>query len=261
MDKRKEILIELGLGNHEALVYSALLEESSCGATKLSKKVGLARSSVYTTLSALISKGLVGEKKSGSTTEFKAGSIEALETYLEKQKANSIRKLNILSSSKSLFKIEKIELDESKPEIITFSGVDGLKRIYLQMLRDAKSGDELLMIRDEFVWNSKWRFIFEPQWHIRVRKIRREKNIKAKLLVNNSKIEKTKQNFYKSRRSTTFRFLPKDLCLENYAEYIIGNTMCVLSTEKDNPVGIFIRNKTMAKNSARIFENIWKNSK
>jgi predicted transcriptional regulator len=53
-------LQKFGLGDHEARVYSVLLETSPANATLIAKKCALSRSSVYTTLTSLIAKGLVG---------------------------------------------------------------------------------------------------------------------------------------------------------------------------------------------------------
>jgi sugar-specific transcriptional regulator TrmB len=60
MDDVVKNLEELGLGAHEARVYAVLLEESPAGAAHVARRSGLPRSSVYTTLEALQSKGLVG---------------------------------------------------------------------------------------------------------------------------------------------------------------------------------------------------------
>src|SRR6185503_18505948 len=71
-------LKEIGLNDHEARIYGALLSSSPASATSLAKKCALSRSSVYTTLSLLISKGLVGTTYKNEVKQFIAEDVNAL---------------------------------------------------------------------------------------------------------------------------------------------------------------------------------------
>jgi len=51
---------DLGLGDNESAVLTALLESSPASATTIAKQCSLSRSSVYTVLASLTAKGLVG---------------------------------------------------------------------------------------------------------------------------------------------------------------------------------------------------------
>ncbi len=260
MSDTQSILENLGLGAHESLVYAHLLENGDATATDIARNIALARSSVYTTIATLTAKGLVGSRKTNTTTLFVASPLEAFETLLEEEKLLAQKRLALLSASKNTLTKSELMQSDAKPETITFSGQEGLKRIYLMMLREAKRGDILLMIRDEFVWEKSWQFVFGKDWHERVKRIRKEKNISAKLLVNNSATEKARRKFYTTKKHTQVRVLPKSSTQEHSALYILGNTLCILSIERNNTVGIFIRNTTMSKNMRALFHTLWSTS-
>ena len=85
----------LGLGDHEASIYSTLLSSSPVSATFIAKKCNLSRSSVYTSLNSLIGKGLVGTSFKNEVKQFVIEDVEALqqmvkneENVLEKRKTH-----------------------------------------------------------------------------------------------------------------------------------------------------------------------------
>jgi sugar-specific transcriptional regulator TrmB len=251
---------ELGLGGHEPAVYAALVVASPASATYLAKKCGLSRSSVYTTLSALTSKGLVGTTYKNDVKQFIAQDTDALERLLQKEKESAEKKLALMRSLKATFGALGSRAVQV-PQIVFFEGQEGLKKVYLHMMRQAPKGAELYLLRDEFVWQKEWAFIFEEEWRGTIRRWKVEKGIKTKLLVNSSKLEKSKASFYLSTKGLEHRYLPLAHSVHQFALYVLGDTIAILSMEKNNMVGIKITNAHLADNYAEMFRALWQGAK
>lgn len=255
-----EILEKLGFTRNESLVYSVLISHSPAGASYISKKTNLARSSVYTALNNLISKGLVGTSYKNEIKQFIAEEPEIIGDILKKEKIKTESKIALFEKKRTL--LSSLKSDWLKiPNIIIFEGQEGLKKTYMSMMREVEDGSEMYVMRDEFVWHPDWHFIFEKEWHKKVKQIKSEKNIKTKLLVNNSQKEIEHQKLYKKRKGLNFRLLPKKNNLFQFALYISGDTLSMLSFEKGNMVGVKITNKNLAENNKKIFNSLWDKSK
>lgn len=255
-----ELLLKLGLTKNESLVYEILLVHSPANASYLAKKCGLSRSSVYTSLNLLIAKGLVATSYKNEVKQFIAKDFDAMGRLLDQEKMELEEKKDLYE--KSFEEIEKLRVDWLKvPQIINFEGQEGLKGTYLNMMREAKPGSTMYVIRNEFVWDEGWQFIFEPEWHERVKKLKATKKLETKLIVNDSKEEQNKTGYYKSKKGLSVKLLPKDQALENFALYINEDALAILSFEKGNMVGVKIINKSLTENFKRIFESLWEKSK
>lgn len=249
-------LKQLGLTHHEAAIYAVLLANSPASATFIAKKCKLSRSSVYTSLSALSGKGLVGTAYRNEIKQFVAEDLDALDQLLQNEE-------NLLAKKKTV--LEEINLAVKAmgsnsiniPEVVVFEGQDGLKKIYLSMLRQAKPGETMLIIRDEFVWSESWQFVFGPEWHAKVKRLRQEKDIKTKMLVNDSILERKKMAYYQSRKGLEVKYLAPKKAVHNFAMYIIGDTVSILSMENNNLVGVKMVNRHLAENHRVLFNNLW----
>lgn len=259
MEQITKQLEGLGLGVYEALVYGTLLGTSPASATFIAKKCDLSRSSVYTTLSALIAKGLVGTTYKNNVKQFIAQDEGALEQLLRKEKESLDKKFKLIESLKDTIRFFE-RTDLQIPQIIFFEGQEGLKKIYLSMMRHAPNNSIRYLLRDEFVWRPEWGFIFKQDWSDMVKRLAKEKNIKTKLLVNSSKLEKGKSKYYASRNALQYRFLPEKNAVHQFALYIIGDTIAIMSMEKNNLVGIQITNNHLADNFKKNFDTVWKGS-
>lgn len=246
----------LGLGDYEAAVYAVLLETSPQSATVIAKKCALSRSSVYTTLSSLIAKGLVGTSHKNEVKQFVALGHDALMSLVEKDQREAEKRVGVaLSLKESIAAMGAAHA--STPAIVTFEGQVGLKKIYLSMLREAKRGAVMCLIRDEFVWRDDWNFIFEEEWHTLVGRLKKEKNITTRLLVNPSSIEHGHDEAYRSNAFLQYRYLPQASAVKDFGMYVLHDIVSILSFEHNNLVGTRIANKNLAENYRRIFEGLW----
>jgi sugar-specific transcriptional regulator TrmB len=247
-------LSQLGLGGHEPAVYAALLEQSPAGAALIAKKCGLSRSSVYTTLSALVAKGLVGTTHQNDVKQFVAEGHGALLELLRKQEEQASARLRLAESLSA--RLEQLaEASMHLPQIVHFEGQQGLKRIYLAMLRAAPAGATMSILRDEFIWRPEWAFVFEREWRERVRRLKAEKDIATRLLVNRSPVERAHAAFYRTRPRLERRHLRRPV--RAFGLYLVGDMAAILSVEENNLIGLRIVNRHIAANLGELFAGLW----
>ncbi len=256
MDNIATQLKNLGLSDYEALVYGTLLLNSPTNATFIAKKCSLSRSSVYTTLNTLIGKGLVGTTYKNDVKQFVAEDSTSFEQLLNIERASLDAKYTQLESLKKTLQLFS-KTDTQVPQLIFFEGQEGLKKIYLSMMREAPKNSTRYLLRDEFIWQPEWSFILKQEWSDRVKRWAAEKNIKTKLLINSSKIEKSKIRFYNNQTALAHRFLPPQNAIHQFAQYVIGDTIAILSMEQNNLIGIKITNKHLADNFKKTFDTLW----
>lgn len=255
-DLRKR-LKELGLGGHEPAVYATLLE-GPVGAAVIARKCGLSRSSVYTTLNALTGKGLVGTTHRDEVKQFVAEGPGALLDLLKREEAQAQGRVKLGQALGE--QLERLGASTSGvPQVTHFEGQQGLKRIYLAMVREAPQGASMCILRDEFIWQPEWSFIFEEEWRARVRRFKAEKRVSTRLLINPSKQEREQAAWYRARPQLERRYLARPVTA--FGLYLVGDTAAVLSIERHNLLGIRIANRHLAANFRMLFEGLWQSGR
>jgi hypothetical protein len=172
---------------------------------------------------------------------------------------------NLNSKTKLLENLRKNPLlsasgSGNMPNMMFFEGQEGLKKIYLSMLREAPKNSVMRIVRDEFIWRKEWQFVFDAEWHDIVKYFRKSKNIHTKLLVNNSATEKKHSKLYSSRQALDIKFLPARSQVKNFAFYILGDTTSILSMDGEAMHGAKLTDSSMAKNTTTIFKELWSNA-
>jgi sugar-specific transcriptional regulator TrmB len=253
-DELRVSLGRLGLGHHEALLYAALLERSPASASWLARKCGMARSSAYTALGTLADKGLVSVTHEGEVKQFVAEGHSALMDLLQQEQERAASRVALGEALRGQF--ERLRSEEARtPQVVFFEGQEGLKRVYLSMLRQRPR--ELYLMRDEFLFSPPWAFVFERPWKERVRKLKQGQSLRTRLLLNRSQDEERRQPFYRSRPDLEHRFLPAGCRLERFALYLAGETVAVMSMEEGNLVGVQIRSPHLAATFAALYRALW----
>ena len=256
-DELRKRLKELGLGGHEPAVYATLLE-GPAGAAVIARRCGLSRSSVYTTLNALTGKGLVGTTHRDEVKEFVAEGPGALLELLKREEAQAQSRFKLGQALSE--QLEQLGSGSSGlPQVTHFEGQQGLKRIYLAMVREAPAGASMCILRDEFIWQPEWSFIFEDEWRARVKRFKSEKRMSTRLLINPSPQERKQASWYRSRPQLERRYLAKPV--NAFGLYIVGDTAAVLSIEHHNLLGIRIANPHLAANFRLMFEGLWESGR
>ncbi|MCB9597799.1 MAG: helix-turn-helix domain-containing protein [Sandaracinaceae bacterium] len=256
-DPFRTALARLGLGRHEATLYATLVERSPLGASSLAKATGLARSSVYTALASLTARGLVGTTHEEGVKRFVAEGHAALLDAMRREEERARERAKLAAELAPHFAAREAGGERRLPHVVHFEGIEGLKRVYLTMLRQAPRGATMSILRDEFLWTPEWAFVSSSAWRKRVRALRAPRAIDTRLLVNPSPIEREQAAGYRARPHLAWRFLPEAMRVSRFAIYVLGDVVAVMSTEAPDLVGIQIANANLASNFGAIFEGLW----
>lgn len=246
----------LGLPDDEARILGVLYEQSPVGASFIAKKLDLSRSTVYTAIASLTAKGLLATTYKNEVKQFVPAGPETLERMVRNERKRLEEKERLVADLKGHLAAAR-QPDAHVPQVMLFEGVEGLQRIYLAMLRDARPQAELLVLRSEFLWEPVWAFAWTEEWRARIRRWKQEKDIRTRLLVNPSTIEQEKMEYYRTRFQLAFRYLPPAHAMDRFALYIIGDTAAIMSFETGNLIGIKIVNVHLAENLMKLFDGLW----
>lgn len=253
-DELRNTLERLGLGGHEPAVFGALLSHSPASAAWIAKQCGLSRSSVYATLGVLVSRGLVGVTHKNDVKQFIAeGATTLLDSLRAEQQRATERVERATELVESLSRLA--ETSAQVPQIIHFEGAEGLRRIYLSMLRTAPRGATMRILRDEFIWRPAWAFVFEGPWRARVKRHKLDKDLSTRLLVNKSAEERRHAKYYATRPHLERRYLPRPVT--SFGLYLVGDAAALLSLDAHALIGIQIVNRHLARNLEVMFDTLW----
>jgi sugar-specific transcriptional regulator TrmB len=232
-----QILEDLGFTNAEIRVYVALLELGTSTAGPIIDKSGLQSSVVHTTLNKLISKGFISFVKEGQRNHYQAANPKHISEYIDEKKKQFESILPEL--------LIKQQTAKQKSEIATFRGVKGIRELLYELLEAGGkehhtfgSAKESLMMGESF-WLS---------YH----KKRNSKNIKAKLLFNESLKEWCDVNIYPNAE---YRFTKTGF--EPLTETIIRNDKIGIILWTEKPIGILIHNKSAAESYDKFWQILW----
>ena len=131
----------------------------------------------------------------------------------------------------------------------------GSLSIYLAMLREAPMGASMCILRDEFIWQPEWSFIFGDEWRARVRRFKAEKRVSTRLLINPSPQERKQAAWYRARPQLERRYLKRPVTA--FGLYLVGDTAAVLSIEHHNLLGVRIADRHLTANFRLLFEGLW----
>lgn len=245
-----EVLINLGLSKEEADIYLSLLNKGEQGASDLSKSTKVKRTYIYSVSASLIKKGLISQVKKGKTTVFNPMSPDKLLTLAhdKKQKAEQAEQTleAILPNLKT-----KYEVVDNKPVVTYYEGVEGIKKVYMDTI---KEGKEILALvetseveKDIYDWVTK---IYVAE--------RLKKNIGVKAIVSSGSKTKVYINLDKAE-------LRQTMVIDNYKFpfkneiNIYGNKIAIINHKKgEKLLGIIIENGSIAQTFKSWFNISWK---
>ncbi len=136
MNEHENILMNAGLTKEQAMVYSALLTTNYMEAGRTSLKVGLDRTFVYKILGQLTDLGLVEKNENlGKVAKFTALHPAKLKEIFD-SKIKKLENAQKIVESGIGNLISAHNLNSSKPNVTFYEGIDGVKRIYRDILYD-----------------------------------------------------------------------------------------------------------------------------
>ena len=239
-------LEKFGLTQKESKVYLASLELGDSTANDISIKSNLPRTLVYDILERLIGRGLVSYSvKDNKKHFFAVHPKEFLSLLREKETAIS----SIMGELETIYKKEGIK----RPKVEIYEGVEGMKTV-MNDIFNSGAGEFLAYGSSR----SSYEIIpaFMDDWHKR----RIKHKIVMKILYNNTRQAREKvKRINLSLKLTRYKFMPIEL--ESPTATIIYADKIVLQSWTKEPFAVMIKNKEMAENQKKYFNELWKIAK
>lgn len=141
----EEELKEIGLTGGESRVYLSLIKIGESTVGPIARDASVSLSKIYEILGNLIKKGLVSFILKNKTKYFLATEPERIIDYLEDKKKEISKSEDRIMKILPQLKSQKEKSNESSRATL-YEGIRGIKSFYESVLRNAKSGEEILVM-------------------------------------------------------------------------------------------------------------------
>ncbi|MCL5666404.1 MAG: hypothetical protein M1383_01375 [Patescibacteria group bacterium] len=238
-----ELLQNLGLSGEETRIYLAALEMGKSLPKHLAEKAGVKRPTLYKLMPGLLEKGLLSETVMGKRRYFVGEDPEVL---LNKKQSEIDQMEALLPRLRML-----LATASHKPKIIFYEGLEGIKKLYFDNLREKQPILEFVSlekISPKIEFHSSNYYI--PQ--------RIKRKIPIKIIISGaakSHSIKLKTDPYALReiKQISEKHFPLPLDC-----YIYGNNVSFALYRRDSePVGVIIRSKEIATAMRSLFNFVW----
>lgn len=240
----------LGLTGPEVRLYLALLELGSQPASVLARKAGLKRGHTYNVLTRLMEQGIVQEFVKSGVKQFTASMPAVLLSLLER------RKEGIEAQERALVAIlPSLECLRNpfilQPKVRLFQGIEGIKEIYEETLRDA--GGALYAIGDFAHYFPEERNKELNDWMWKYCDRRAKRGIWYIGIVNKSPVSDLAYRKRKEQKRKLKMLQEVDLSVE---VNIFANKVAIISSSRDM-VGLIIEDKPIADTLRNFHQALW----
>lgn len=232
----REVLQNIGLSKNESRVYLVLLELGLSTANQISAKSKVYRRNVYDSLEKLIEKGLVSEILYSKRRYFKAVHPSQLKDILkEKEKGIDTIMPDLIS------KFESIKTSE---ETHIFKGINGLKSILSDILKEKKT---LYLIGAKGKWWDPRLKYFLPHFE--------KERLKLKIKLKSIFDYEAKGHPATKLKLSENKFLPKKFSSPTHI-WIYGDKVITLYWGEE-PLAVMIKSKKITEGFKKYFYFIW----
>ncbi|MFI5205521.1 MAG: TrmB family transcriptional regulator [Candidatus Paceibacterales bacterium] len=239
----QDLLKNLGLLEVETKIYLAALELGKCLPKHLADKAGVKRPTLYESLPGLLGQGLLSETVIGKRRYFVAEDPQIL---MEKKQSELEQLEKLIPELRIL-----LTTSTTKPKIIFYEGVEGVKKIYLDNLRERKATLNFIGLENINPEINEY-----AQHYYIPRRIRYGINID--ILISGSiksSFMYLKTDPYALRKIKTIDAKKFPIPLDCY---IYGDNVSFSLWRKDSePIGLIIRSKEIAITMRSLFNFIW----
>lgn len=242
-------LESIGLTKNEAQLYDLLLRLGEVPAAKIVAEAGLKRPTVYKTLYSLEKKGLVIQRDITKKLHFRPESPTQLLALAEQEHEavdrarEDVRRLIPQLTSSYILAVKK-------PVVTTFEGVEGLKQIYEDTIREGKEIYAVLQTAEVNPTMYAW------LTNIYIKK-RRKAGIPAKVIVASGKWSEEYQSKDEQELRETI-LVPNEQFPFQHEVDIYGNKVAFINYKKGEAlVGIVINHPQIAQTMKAWFDLAW----
>lgn len=236
-------LKQIGLPENQAKIYVACLELGESSIKDIAQRSAIKRTTIYDFIDEMLNSGILQQTVRGKKKRYTATSPEELKLLIRKREAL----LNqILPELTSLNKE-----GQTKPRVQFYSGLDGLKKVY----------EDLLNYKNIIVcgWASEdIPELFGKEWTHKYVNRRVARNIEEWMIYPQSKTGEEYRKLDKEHKRKSKVVDPKKYHFE--IEINIYKNRIAMTSAKDK-VGVIIESAPIANTWKKIFEMCWENLK
>jgi len=234
------VLEDIGLSTIEIKVFLAILEFGEAKAGKIIEKTKLQSSSVYNAINTLIGRGLVSYIKKSQIKFYKAANPETILDYLDLKKREFLKLLPELKAKQKRKQEEGVEF---------YRSYKGMKTIIFELLKDTKKNDvyRTLSVEDPEQYEKSREKVYRT-----IKQLARNKKIIMKGIFHEKNRYKPKRGSIMKKKYVNFSLPPNTI--------ILNSKVAIISWEEE-PIGILIHSKDIAKKYEEFFDQIWKITK
>lgn len=231
-------LKELGLSEHESLIYLSLLKLGSSTASTIAKDTGIKRTTVYALLKNLAEKGFVTLYYRKNKQLYYAEKPQRVAEYYEKKVKSFEAFIPTLETlSKKQAQMTGIRFIETVPE---------LKKFYGNIITEYKN-KQYYAIGDAGAWEN-----LAPEFFIQFRKDRAKANIHTQLLLTNTSQNVSPED---TKLLREVKFLPKKYSFKSTID-IYKDKILIISPELSS-LAVVIEVPAMTDIFRAMFEMLW----
>lgn len=238
--KIHHLLLKLGFSENETKVYLSALESGLASAQTIAENAGVKRTTAYSVLSYLVNRGVVGKSKVKGKLKFLAEPPERL-LLLTKEIEEGIK--NSLPELEAIY-----NKNEVKPKITFYEGIEGIKNIFEDTLRE-KPPIMLMWLTDEY-------FKDLPGYSSDYIKARVKLNIHGRRIAPAGSIWERQNKKRDAQELSETLIVPKEF-LNIGIEVIVYNNKLGLMNFREK-FGVIIESKAIADAMRQAYELSWK---
>ncbi len=245
----KEILEKIGLNKGEIAVYLSVVENKNIGPAELSKKTKIKRTTVYSIVKALMSKGLVVEDLGSGKKHFVPASSGELGQLLKKEEIDFKNKEKLIN--KIIEELENSSVGkEYNPPKIRFIEEENISA-YMHSRNE--EWNKSVMKYDKCWWGFQdHTFVDNYKRWIASFWNQASKDHELRLLSNESDTEKQMVGKYPKRKIKYWKN-------GNFTAttWVVGDYLVIIETNRHPFYLLEINDSVLAHNMRELFKNIW----
>jgi len=236
-----QILREIGLTEHEAMVYLAALSLGPTTILKIALTAELKRTTVYSLIERLKEKGLIAIEEKGFKRLFVAEHPARLESLMEMKRQTlhaNIAELSALYTLKGSGSVMKY-----------YEGPEGVKATHEALLEDIGPGEEYIVVSNEENW-----LALDERYFMRFKEKRAKLPIRTRMLLEDSPAGRNAKKFEKNY-NYKIKFLPADRTMS--VNLAVIPKRAVIHNLNAPFTSIVVENENVIKMYQEMFEVMW----
>jgi len=244
-----ELLQSLNLSESEARTYEVLLDFGSLSVTELARRAQIKRTLVYHTTQKLVELGLIREFEKNKKKHYRVASPRAIERISARQ---ALEAREVSETLKDILPeiLEKYIARTERPLFTVYTGIEGLKQTYKDMLTEA---DEILIFASSSARADK-----EVDALVKEQIAKQEeRGIHVRAIVKKYETSGDTRDDIVTQSKTEIRLIPSKE-FDSKTQIFIWKDSVALNTVGKEMITTTIRNPEIADTMRMIFNALWK---